>query len=794
MDNNPELLDIDWLNEPTYREVISKERLLKDIKTNLISLLNDYKGRGIENEERLIDEVKKMFTGGVVPSLVDWKILNLVLQELSEVKEQGAMYRHFIRDVSDSLGVNDLKKIRNFIEYITTLAPLSPIVNFEVDSFNKYVIKNLKATFSNNIENANISNYATLTWDVEKPRKTPYLRVSIEDSKSEDVFEYKIKIKAGLYKKELRVSAKEIDENQKLEEEIEIQNRVIYVNIPLDNSEWGNQEENNISIELDVETIDKRGNKSTINEKKIFPAKNGIPKGFNKFQIYYKPSPSRNWQEVAGTIEGDKRKSNSIRMTKIDGYHQFGIVGFDKGLSTPDNPEGEQERVESPRYNLRFRDKPTPPPPTPPQPEPEPKPEPKPGTPNVTITNTTTDSISFRWNHTSNTEYYAVRFRNDKTGYLSTYKNVGKSTSHTFSGSRISPNQGHMIFVSAYNKDYPEGVTGARYAYTQEAAKAPGTPSPVITKVTYNRVDFKWAPTENTDYYTIKFRNDKTGFVRDDYRVEQSSSPSQWFQPGISPDAGHRIFVTAHNKWYPDGLTGTVYVNTPKAPIQTITYRATGSKRYIGQKYYGDEKGYRRGTGPTVYNTGNKNRGLYWTSGEKSMPQAHWRETAPHGYKWRSGGSYQAHYGQSHGNNLSLFQFDYNKIRRDMKDKEIVSVEIRVKREGSPHGWANIGRPLYLYNYSRDSVNAVYDQNGREVTYNNNTATFNFNFKQGAVRTANNTNSKKLFENIVNNGMRGLALFHYDTAWFNSKPPIANPKYLRLVTSDTQFTVKYRNT
>ena len=71
---------IAWKQHLNYGDVVSKNELLKDIKENLIRLLNDYKGRGVENEDFYISEVQKMFTGGVVPSKIDWKIMTNVLR------------------------------------------------------------------------------------------------------------------------------------------------------------------------------------------------------------------------------------------------------------------------------------------------------------------------------------------------------------------------------------------------------------------------------------------------------------------------------------------------------------------------------------------------------------------------------------------------------------------------------------------------------------------------------------------------------------------------------------------
>ena len=345
--------EINWLKKPEQYEVITKNKLLKDIKTNMISLLNDYKGRGFENENELIEEVRKMFTGGVVPSIVDWRIINVVLKELSTIKEQGKMYQHFIRDVSSTLGVDDLLMIRNFIEYIATLAPVVPKIDITVGGFEAYSINAVSATFQNNINSANLSNQATVNWTIRDPAAQPEIVITINDSPSEDIENYQVVLKAGKHIQRYTLTGKEMDK------------KVHRKTIAMDTNKWFESGTSNLVFELEVVAIDKRGNRSETSKRVLHPASAGVAKGFSYYEVQYLPTAPRGWQTVANRVSHPKLNHGPFTTTKVDGNHRFKVRGYDSGM-------GWSAWVESPDYRLMFRD----PPIVVPDPIPEPEPEP----------------------------------------------------------------------------------------------------------------------------------------------------------------------------------------------------------------------------------------------------------------------------------------------------------------------------------------------------------------------------------------------------------------------------------
>ena len=168
----------------------------------MINVINDYKGLGVENELALIARTSTLFTGDVIPSRKDWETLNYVLKELSTVKEQGQMYNHFIRDVSDSLGISDLEKIKEFIDYIQTLPPITASIQIQMDAPEMYGVVNLRDSTTDNWAHTN------LNWGLSSNYlKKPQARINFTPSSSEDISKYVMNITAGSFSQRIERSA-----------------------------------------------------------------------------------------------------------------------------------------------------------------------------------------------------------------------------------------------------------------------------------------------------------------------------------------------------------------------------------------------------------------------------------------------------------------------------------------------------------------------------------------------------------------------------------------------------------
>lgn len=687
--------EIEWIKQPVYGEVVTKGQLLKDIKTNIKSLLNDYRGRGIENEAMLIAEVDKMFTGGVVPSLVDWKVLNMVLYELSEVKERGSMYRLFIQDVSDSLGVSDLIQIRNFVDYITRLAPEEPYIGLTIDDFSDYSVDGVYATFDKDINQAHETNKATIHWSVKEPQSVNYAHIYFTDSPSEDVKEYRVSFQAGSYSRSYIVSAKDMDRNETLSNGIRITNRVARVSIPIDLDGWFSNIGSNLIFNLNVSAIDKRNNSSTARERVFYPTGKGFPQGYSTFQVFYRPTESRAWQHTFGysgdSFLGPERRSHGpVGLIDVDGNHRFKVRGYDPGT-------GWGDWAESPDYNLTFRGDP------------------------------------------------------------------------------------------------------------------PGKPNPMEQERTVNSIRFKWKATPNTDYYTVYYR-ERNKELSKTWTLRPSGNELDYAFFNLTENEGFTIYVRSHNKWYPNGILGTVWLRTRKRVNKTKTYYPTRHVRYNEQSWQPNSTaGYYR----PRWDGGIRNawgidrphweRTLSRTSG--TMVQGHWRETnwrlgkkSEQYYVARSGGSYRAADGQSHGNNATFVEMNYRQIRNDLKNATVNKVTISLKRAGSIHGWPGKGRPVYLYNHNSDFTGtgprpsnhlAVYDWYRKRVDRSNNPALASNNFARGGYADIENWKTKSLLINIQKGSMKGFAFIRYYSNWFHNTVHRGATDYIRFDANSFKVTVHY---
>lgn len=534
-----QIKEIDWLKQPEYRQVITKKELLVDIKANIKSLLSDYKGRGIENEDMLIAEVQTMFTGGVVPSLVDWKILNLVLYELSEVKEQGTMYKYFIKDVSSSLGVNDLIKIRNFIEYIAKLPPIAPDVDVQIEDFPKYKIVNTFAKFKNNHQVPNRYNNATINWEVEQPKKVPNLEITIKDSPSEDIQYYSVVVRAGNYREEVILDGIKMGAT-----------KVKKVKLPVRYKEWFKGSIKNLSFYIEVTAIDKRGNKNSFKETYIYPPKRGIPQGFSKYEVKYQPTETRSWEDTFGYKEylldkAETRKHGPVELVEINGNHRFKVRGYDIG-------SGWSEWVESPKYNLIFMG------------EPPEAPQPK-------IIKEEEHSITFNWKPTKNTDYYIYTY--NKIGSKQS-KEVRVEKNETLSKkiTNLIENTKYTITVRSCSKYYPEGSKGIVNAKTLDVR--PGRPVPQVYLTLGDKIFFRWQLTENTDYYTYTIKP-KNGEMTKPTRVTKFELPYVELT-NLEELTEYEIYLRSHNEYYPKGVLGStsakteVLVRMPEVPNPKI--------------------------------------------------------------------------------------------------------------------------------------------------------------------------------------------------------------------------------
>lgn len=267
-----------WIKKPESNDVLSRIDFLNELKENMAKIIEDYKGRGVENEDQLIAKVKKMFTGYIIPSRDDWDTLEEVLNHLATIKELGNAYEYFISDLEDGLGLSDIYAIRDFINYVQTLGPKSPFLSINLPNPPMYYPINVKA------KNNGDSTYMDITWDKSSIVK-PKAKLTYTPSITEDIHDYKVswKIESKTESYTGLISGKET------------------WTIPVDWQNWTSDKDKTYGMHAEAIDIDKRGNASEpFVFDKVYPNSTKIPRGVKRSIVEYNLN-SEGWKPLTKT-------------------------------------------------------------------------------------------------------------------------------------------------------------------------------------------------------------------------------------------------------------------------------------------------------------------------------------------------------------------------------------------------------------------------------------------------------------------------------------------------------------
>lgn len=320
---NVQKSETQWKDSIFQGDIPSKNILLHEIKSNLINVINDYIGLGIENEDELIKEVQKLWTGQIIPDRNDWNIIVDVLKELAIIKERGQEYTRFISDLDDGLGVSDLYKIKDFINYIQKLGPVESNMKARMTSSEMYQMNYINYDSPDNFKKSII-----LNWDNGEPGESKAF-IEFEPNPVEDVKNYYFEIQSGNFYQNITQPA----------------NNPHPFNIDLLWSKWFN--ENNIStafLKITHYVLDKRGN-SNFREEIILknPPGNEIPIGVKEYVIEYSMNKSP-WIEIGRT----KEKTFTHYIPEISGDSKYRVKAIDK------NTKLETDFIETDFITLDF--------------------------------------------------------------------------------------------------------------------------------------------------------------------------------------------------------------------------------------------------------------------------------------------------------------------------------------------------------------------------------------------------------------------------------------------------------
>lgn len=443
-----------WSDSLQYGELLSRTIFLDEIKANIGWLLEDYKGKGVENEAEWQTKTATLFTGIVIPSRADWTILTEVLRELAERKEAGTAYDGFIRDVSDSLGISDLEKIKDFINYIATLPPASAKTTVVLG---KPVMYGLTKPVATSVDA--FSETVTLTWNtdgtyLQKPSATFVLQPSM----SEDVASYSFKYRSGSHEASVLFSASAPQPAV----------------ATLDWLQWFDAETlanaNNVYLNGQTETTDKRGNISYQATEAHYETPVFIPRGIASYEVAYSVDEG-GWRPVGIFAQ----KTTTWALPKENGTYRYRVRALDlNGQYTAWS--------ESDAQYLRFLPDP-------------------PDVPIVSVT-TTWISATVTWNAVPRAEWYEVWM-----GDESWAKNNEGSTHNYWQ--RLEATKTRSVNIHNLNQ-------GKTYTFYVRAGNAGGTnigSSVATVKVrTLHTVDYNstWSNVFKTDYNYRDYYGNRT--------------------------------------------------------------------------------------------------------------------------------------------------------------------------------------------------------------------------------------------------------------------------------------------
>lgn len=266
-----------WNDKINQGDIPSKGILLHEIKANLVNVINDYRGLGIDNEDDLIAKTQTLWTGQIIPDRNDWNVIVYVLKELATVKERGQEYSRFIADLDDGLGVSDLYKIRDFINYIQKLGPIASNMKASMTDSAMYQMEYIGHNSPDNYKKSII-----LNWSNGQPGQSKAF-VKFDVNPVEDVKNYYFEIKSGNFYQNV----------------VQPANNPQSFEIDLHWDRWFN--EYNVStayLSISHYVLDKRGN-SNFREEAIlkYPAGTEIPLGVSYYIVEYSMNNSP-WVEL----------------------------------------------------------------------------------------------------------------------------------------------------------------------------------------------------------------------------------------------------------------------------------------------------------------------------------------------------------------------------------------------------------------------------------------------------------------------------------------------------------------
>lgn len=200
-------------------------------------------------------------------------------------------------------------------------------------------------------------------------------------------------------------------------------------------------------------------------------------------------------------------------------------------------------------------------------------------------------------------------------------------------------------------------------------------PKPVVSEIDTNSALIVWRAVKNADSYEIK--------IMDSEKVTETS----FRYNDLEENTSYTVMVRSINKstvsdWIPVSFV------TPSKPIISKEGSAILSKCWRNDYHIK----YRNGN--QAYSKGGWRNDII-----DEIIQGEWIELPN---KAQEGSAIEA--GTRWGNHKSIIMFDSDDWITALEGKEILKVEMYIKRTHAPHGYANDGKALYIYTHNYSAV------------------------------------------------------------------------------------------
>lgn len=722
-----------WNEYPKRYDVVNDKVFFDELKVNLVNVIHDYADLGVRDEDALKAQARKLFTSKVVPSSADWKSLESIMEILARQKEFRDIWLDIFEEAKPTLNIEDLTKIREFLDRIQQMGPILDGLSYNVPVPNITKLNKPAVSSSNGYKSSFVISWTLNTASLALKKGI----VSGSLSPNEDISKYEIDINAGNF-------------NWKAEFE---PTKTPSYQLDLDWYKWFGKDVKNSFLKMYLSATDKRGNKTMNSETHQFPSNVKMQAPIKSYNVEYKLG-SGNWRHIGNTTSLTYVWSS---IPKITGNYYFRVQGVDEINQTTNWVESDPVYVSYIDWSLA-----------------KPVVRLVPGTTYMTAT----------WNHIDKASSYDVWIgdselqakRDTESGKGTFWKNVPASKTRTMYFSPLKMQTRYKVSVRAKN------------AYASNTGVAWGTTyKPSVPKtVTYNPTGLQvWNGGYEMNTGANRGGGGKraAGWHNGGYGDSTGAYQGEWVDgkwtgdaPGASgwkPRGGYAYYSYDGQHW--GNRMSFIYYDFEKMRRdmrgKTIQKVTISIKRSTSVHGHWDAHPLYLYNHKRVYTKSTSNGGTVTTT---------------------TGGTaktYKVKSGDTIGKIAKKYGVTINQIAswNNIKNVNIISVGQVLKVSAGTGGKTTTtsGNDNRLIVYRPDNRAAV--GKGNEKT------AYSWPISRGNSITLSNTTTKQLVNNIVNGGMKGIGLAKYYGSSFNTPAGYwtQDLAYMAFVKGTFQLTVTY---